>query len=94
MKIKEFDTAEYLTNEQEIALYLEDILESGDPKLIAHALGNIAKARGMTELAKQTGIKRESLYKSLSSTGNPEFGTILKVLKALNIRLHTEVIPV
>lgn len=85
-----YDTADYLQTQEEMTLYFEACLEENDPSLIAHALGVIARARGMTQLAKETGLSRESLYKSLSAEGNPEFSTILKVTKALGIRLHAE----
>lgn len=67
---------------------LEAALEEGDPSLVAAALGDIARAKGMTELARETGLGRESLYKALSPSGNPEFSTILKVVGALGLRLH------
>lgn len=83
-----WDAAEYLNTEQEMAAYLEAALEEGEPALVAAALGDIARARGMTQLARETGLGRESLYKALSPTGNPEFSTIMKVVQALGLRLH------
>jgi probable addiction module antidote protein len=83
-----WDAAEYLNTEQETAAYLEAALEEGEPSLVAAALGDIARARGMTQLAKETGMGRESLYKALSPNGNPEFSTIMKVVQALGLRLH------
>jgi probable addiction module antidote protein len=71
-----------------MAAYLEAALEDGDPALVAAVLGDIARAEGMTRIARETGLGRESLYKALSPDGNPEFGTVLKVLKALGLRLH------
>jgi probable addiction module antidote protein len=71
-----------------MAAYLEAALEEGEPTLVAAALGDIARARGMTQLARETGLGRESLYKALSPNGNPEFSTILKVVQALGLRLH------
>ena len=68
--------------------YLEAALEENDPALIAAALGDIARAKGMSQVARQAGLGRESLYKTLSASGNPEFSTILKVVKALGLRLH------
>lgn len=68
--------------------YLEAALEDGDPAIIAAALGDIAKARGMAQIAKDTGLGRESLYKALSPEGNPEFATVLKVIRALGLQLH------
>jgi probable addiction module antidote protein len=83
-----WDAAEYLNTEQEMAAYLEAALEEGESSLVAAALGDIARARGMTQLAKETGMGRESLYKALSPNGNPEFSTIMKVVQALGLRLH------
>lgn len=85
-----YDTADYLHNPEDMTLYFEACLEENDPALIAHALGVIARARWMSQLAKDTGLSRESLYKALSAEGNPEFSTILKVTRALGIRLHAE----
>ena len=87
-----WDAAEYLNSEKEIMAYLEAALEEGDSSLVAAALGDIARARGMTQLARETGLGRESLYKALSPTGNPEFATILKVIEALGLRLHASAI--
>jgi probable addiction module antidote protein len=91
-KFSRYDTADYLNTSDDMALYLEACLEENDPALIAHALGVIARARGMTQLAKDTGISREGLYKALSADGNPEFATILKVTRALGIKLHAEMV--
>ena len=79
---------EHLETEEDMAAYLEAALEGNDPSLIAAALGDIAKAKGMSQIAKQTGLGRESLYKALSPEGNPEFSTILKVVNALGLHLH------
>jgi len=78
-------------SEEEIVAYLEAALEDGDPTLVAAALGDIARARGMAEIARESGLGRESLYKALSPEGNPEFGTILKVVRALGLKLHASV---
>ena len=83
-----WDPAEHLETEADMALYLEAALEEGHPALIAAALGDIARAKGMTQLARDTGLGRESLYKALSASGNPEFATIMKVVTALGLRLH------
>lgn len=83
-----WDAAEHLNSEEDMAAYLEAALEEGEPSLVAAALGDIARARGMTQLARETGLGRESLYKALSPNGNPEFSTILKVVNALGLRLH------
>ena len=85
-----YDSAALLKTPQDIAAYLEAAMEDGDSRVIAAALGNIARARGMTELAREAGLGRESLYKALSPDGNPEFSTILKVVRALGLRLHAE----
>lgn len=86
-----YDTAEFLKTDEDMASYLDACLEEGDPALITYALGVIARAKGMTQLARETGLSRESLYKALSSEGNPEFATVLKVVKALGIKLHAEI---
>ena len=85
--LTKWDSAEYLKTELDINNYLEACFEDGDPQLITHALGVIARARGMSQLAKDTGISREGLYKALTDNGNPEFSTVLKVFKALGLRL-------
>lgn len=84
-----YDVAEYLRTPKEMALYLDAcIAESdGDPALIAKAIGDIARARGMAALARETGMGRESLYKALSGERNPELGTVLKITKALGLKL-------
>lgn len=93
-KLRKWDSAEHLKSDEEIALYLDACLEeaSDDPAFIAKALGNIARARGMSQLARETGLGRESLYKALSGEGNPSFATILKVIHALGVKLHAETI--
>lgn len=85
-----FDAAEYLKTDEDMALYLDAIIEesNGDPRMIAVALGDIARAKGMTQIAKATGLARENLYKALSADGNPEFSTVMKVITALGIKLH------
>jgi probable addiction module antidote protein len=83
-----WDSAEYLKTDEDMAGYLEACLEENDPALIAHALGVIARAKGMTQLARDTGLTREGLYRALSKEGNPEFATVLKVFNALGLRLH------
>ncbi len=88
--LHKWDSAEHLRTDEDIVLYLEACMEEAgdDAAFIAKALGNIARARGMTQLAKDTGLGRESLYKALSGEGNPSFKTILKVLHALGIELR------
>lgn len=88
VKTRVHDTASYLRDDQDLAAYLEAALTRGDAAVIAAALGDIARARGMTQLARDTGLGRESLYKALSPGGNPELSTVLKVLNALKIQLH------
>ncbi len=82
-----YDTANYLKTEADIALYLEAALEDGDPALVAAALGDVARARNMSQLARDTGLTREGLYKALSGEGNPSFDTVMKVARALGLRL-------
>ena len=90
IKLRQWDSAEHLKTDEDIALYLDACLEEAgnDPAFIAKALGNIARARGMSQLARDTGLGRESLYKALSGEGNPSFATILKVIHALGVKLH------
>ncbi|MNP12439.1 hypothetical protein D3C76_1046700 [compost metagenome] len=85
-----FDAAEFLKTPEEMAAYLDACFEedAGDGVLIRAALNDIARAKGMTQIARDAGLGRESLYKALSSSGNPEFATIMKVMKALGLRLH------
>ncbi len=83
-----WDPAEHLQTEEDMAAYLEAALAEGDPALVAAALGDIARAQGMSRVARAAGLGRESLYKALAPTGNPEFATILKVVSALGLRLH------
>ncbi len=82
-----WDSTAYLTTESAIGDYLEAVFEDGDPALIAHALGIVARAKGMTKIARATGLGRESLYKALSPGGNPELATVLKVMHALGLKL-------
>lgn len=88
-----YDVAEHLRTPEEMAAYLEACLEeaNGDAAFIARALGDIARAKGMTQVARDAGVSRESLYKALSGERIPGFDTILKVTKALGLRLHAEV---
>lgn len=89
-KTKIWDASEHLDSEEAIFAYMNAAFEDGDPALISAALGDIAKARGMTGIAKAAGLSRESLYKALSQDGNPEFATVMKVMKALGIQLSAE----
>ena len=88
IQTRPWDAADYLETKEDIVLYLEAAFEDGDPELIAAALGDIARAKGMTTVAAEAGLGRESLYKALSPDGNPEFATVLKVMRALGLRLH------
>ncbi|WP_395067144.1 addiction module antidote protein [Paraburkholderia silvatlantica] len=90
IKTRPWDSAEHLQTEDDIAEYFEACLREGgdDPAFVTHALGVIARARGMAQVARDTGISREGLYKALSREGNPSFATILKVVKALGLELH------
>ena len=90
-----WDAADTLHSADDIAHYidavLEDAMQRGDFTMLPHALGAVARARGMTDIARETGLSRESLYKALSEDGNPSFATVLKVLRALDIRLRASV---
>jgi len=90
--LRNWDSAEHLKSEEDMLLYLDACFDEAgdDAAFIAKALGNIAKARGMTDLARDTGLGRESLYKALSGEGNPSFATVLKVMRALGYKLHPE----
>jgi probable addiction module antidote protein len=83
-----WDASDHLESEEDIIAYLDAALEDGDPSIISAVLGDIARAKGMTHISNRTGLGRESLYKALSQNGNPEFATVLKVIKALGLRLH------
>lgn len=86
-EVTAFDPAEYLDNDEMIAGYLSDALETQDSAFIADAIGVVARAKGMKRVAEDAGVSRESLYRALSANGNPEFGTVLKVLASFNIKL-------
>ncbi len=88
VKTTAYDSAAYLKTKEDVAAYLEAAFEEGDAALIAHALGVVARAEGMTEVAKQAGLTRASLYKALSADGNPEFSTVLKVVQALGLKMR------
>ena len=83
-----WDAAAYLETKEDVAAYLDAALAEDDPALLAAALGDVARARGMTEIARETGLGRESLYKALSAEGNPEFGTVQKVMRSLGLKLR------
>ena len=92
-KFSRYDTADYLKTEEDMVAYLEACMEEAgdDPTYIAAALGTVARAHGMMRLAKETGLTREGLYKALSADGNPSLGTVLKVVKALGLKLRPQV---
>ncbi len=87
-KTKRWDAADHLKSKSEAIAYLEAAFEDGDSGVVAAALGDIARAKGMTTVARQAGLGRESLYKALSTGGNPELETVLRVVRVLGIRLH------
>jgi probable addiction module antidote protein len=90
-----YDVAEHLRSPEEMAAYLEACLEvaEGDAAFVAKALGDIARARGMTKVARDAGLSRESLYKALSGERSPDFETVLRVIQALGLRLHAAPVP-
>ncbi len=92
-KTSAYDSAEYLNSNEAIVAYMEEALETDDPAFIATALGTIARARGMARVARKAGLSRESLYKALSADGNPEFGTIMRVMQALGLKLSITATP-
>ena len=90
VKTYPYDSAELLDTAEAVRYYLEAACEEDDPASITHALGVVARSKGMTEIAKKTGLTRESLYKALSAAGNPEFATVLKVLAALDLKFSVK----
>ena len=89
LKTQPFDPAAYLDDAESLAAYMSEALATEDPAFIADALGVVARARGMSEIARESGLSRESLYRALSPEGNPEFNTILRVMRSLGLRLST-----
>ncbi len=87
LKTTPWNVVDYLGTDKEVAIYLEAAFEDGDPALIAAAVGDIARARGMTKIAREVGMSRPALYRALDTSGNPEFTTMLRVLKALGVKL-------
>ena len=90
-KAAAYDAAEFLDTDEDIVAYLNAALEDGDPSLVSAALGDVARARGMTQLARETGITRDGLYKALSPSGNPSFATVQKVIRALGYKFDVAV---
>lgn len=91
IKLLPFDAARYLTDDTAIAEYMTTVLEQDDPELLLLALGDIARARGMAQIAKDAGLGRESLYKALAPGAKPRFDTVVKVARALGVRLSARV---
>ena len=89
IKAAPYDSAEFLRTSEAVQHYMDEALATGDPSFIAQALGTVARAKSMTEIARKTGLSRESLYRALSADGHPELATILKVMAALDLRLAT-----
>ena len=93
IKTYPYDTTDFLTDGETISYYLTEALESDDPSVIAKALGTVARARGgIAQLAAETGLAREALYRALSENGNPELGTVLKVMHALGVKLSASMV--
>ncbi len=88
LKLTPFDPADYLTDEKSIAYYLSEAFETGDEAFIIDAIGVVARAKGMSDVAEKAGLSRPSLYRGLSEGGNPQFGTILAVMAALGLKLQ------
>jgi probable addiction module antidote protein len=87
-KTQQWDAADFLHSDEDIASYLDAALEEDDSAVLAAALGDVARAKGMTEVARESGLGRESLYKALSADGNPRFETVQRVVRSLGLRLH------
>ncbi len=87
VETKKWDIVDHLDSDEKIALFLEAVFEDGDPAVIAAAIGDVARARGMSQIAKDAGLSRENLYRALSEGGNPEFATVLKVIRAIGYDL-------
>ena len=90
IEIPDFDPAAYLDDDEAIATYLSDAFETQDVAFISDAIGVVARAKGMKQIAQEAGVSRESLYRALSSAGNPELGTVLKVLASMNIKINAK----
>jgi probable addiction module antidote protein len=87
-KTRRWDPARYLETDQDVAEFIDAVLEDGDPAVVAEAIGVVARARGMSQLARDSGLTREGLYRALNREGNPGFATIMKVLGTLCVRLR------
>jgi probable addiction module antidote protein len=88
LKTTRWDASEFLDSDEAIAAYLNAAFEDGDPAFIAASIGNVAKAKGMSQVARETGLSRENLYRALSDDGNPELSTMTKVMRALGMRIQ------
>ena len=88
--LRRFDASEYIDDDEGARIFLEDAMESGNAAVIAGAIGAIAKYKGMSAIARETGMSRESLYRALSEDGNPQLSTVLKVLEAMGLKLSVE----
>jgi probable addiction module antidote protein len=88
LKTTRWDASEFLDSDEAIAAYLNAAFEEGDPGFIAASIGHVAKAKGMSQIARETGLSRESLYRALSDDGNPELSTMTKVMHALGMRIQ------
>jgi probable addiction module antidote protein len=90
VEITDFDPAAYLDDDEAIAAYLSEAFATQDVAFISDAIGVVARAKGMKQIAQEAGVSRESLYRALSSAGNPELGTVLKVLASINIKINAK----
>jgi probable addiction module antidote protein len=88
LKTTRWDASEFLDNDEAVAAYLNAAFEDGDPNFIAASIGHVAKAKGMSQIARETGLSRESLYRALGDDGNPELSTMTKVMRALGMRIQ------
>ena len=91
IRLLPFDAARYLTDDKAVAEYMSAVLETGDPEMLLAALGDVARAKGMARVAKDSGLGRESLYKALAPGAKPRFDTVLKVTRALGVKLTAQI---
>lgn len=91
IRLLPFDAARYLTDDKAVAEYMSAVLEAGEPELLLAALGDVARAKGMAQVAKDSGLGRESLYKALAPGAKPRFDTVLKVTRALGVKLTAQI---
>ncbi len=88
LKTTRWDSAEFLRTDEDIVAYFDAVLDEGDPALVTHALGVIARAKGMNRIAQDTGLSRDALNKAFTAEGNPEFATVFNIMKSLGLKLH------